>query len=239
MNAYDKDLEPQLPSVAERIATFQELSGRLGKERALWRYDPIVLSSDTPPAWHLDRLGAVGEALRGYTGRLTISFMDFYPKVQRRLAKVEESTGRRFYSAAEQGRERHDEVGELCRQIAALGRELGVPVVSCGEPINLASYGIPAGACIDAELIRRLRGGAGLAGRKDPNQRPECLCTASVDIGAYNTCSHGCVYCYASFSPAMIKANLSRHRLDSPCLVGEVPLPTWICGVRFPGPYRR
>lgn len=221
LNAYDKAIEPLLPPVAERITTFQELGGRLGKERVLWRYDPIILSSDTPPARHLDALHAIGEALRGYAGRLTISFMDFYPKVRERLSKVEESTGQRFYDAAEPGQ--RGEVGDLCRQIAALGRELGLPVVSCGEPLDLAPYGIAAGACIDAELVRRLRARGGAGGSKDPNQRPECLCTASVDIGAYNTCSHGCAYCYANFSPATLKVNLRRHRPDSPCLVGEAP----------------
>ncbi len=255
LNAYDKALEPFLPPVAERVGTFLELAARLGRERVLWRYDPIILSSETPPAWHLDRLGAIGEELRGAAGRLTISFMDFYPKVQKRLSKVEESTGQRFYDAAEG--ERKDEVGELCRGIATLGRAWDLPVVSCGEPLDLAPYGIRAGACIDAELIRWMREGSGLfdsadvggagaghgpsvervagpsggtsagraavgTARRDPNQRPECLCTSSVDLGAYNTCSHGCVYCYANFSPASIRANLCRHSPNTPSLLGEV-----------------
>ena len=225
LNGYDKTLEPFLPPVAERVGTFLELATRLGRKRVLWRYDPIILSSEMPPAWHLDRLGGIGEKLRGAAGRLTISFMDFYPKVQKRLAKVEEATGQRFYDAAEG--ERTDEVGELCRGIAALGRVWDLPVASCGEPLDLAPYGIRAGACIDAELIRWMREGPGLfdggarrAPKKDPNQRPECLCASSVDLGAYNTCSHGCLYCYASFSPASIKANLRRHSPDSPSLLG-------------------
>ena len=255
LNPYEQALEPFLPLVAERVGTFLELAAHVGKERALWRYDPIILSSAMPPAWHLDRLGAIGEKLRSAAGRLTISFMDFYPKVQKRLSKVKAATGQRFYDAADG--ERKDEVRELCRGIAALGREWELPVVSCGEPLDLSPYGIRAGACIDAELIRWMREGPGLFGglgglggesgaggatvgaggatagaggagggayRKDPNQRPECLCTSSVDLGAYNTCSHGCVYCYANFSSASIKANLSRHSLESPSLLQIDPI---------------
>jgi DNA repair photolyase len=35
-----------------------------------------------------------------------------------------------------------------------------------------------------------------LAARQKGN-RPGCLCAESRDIGAYDSCPHGCAYCYA------------------------------------------
>ena len=45
LNGYDKDIEPNLPDKRkELIPTFQRLSEKIGKEKLIWRYDPILLN---------------------------------------------------------------------------------------------------------------------------------------------------------------------------------------------------
>ena len=64
----------------------------------------------------------------------------------------------------------------------------------CTEP-ELASVAAQPARCIDAERLSDIAGRAILA--REKGNRPGCLCAESRDIGAYDTCAQGCVYCYA------------------------------------------
>ena len=108
---------------------------------------------------------------------------------------------------------------QIASAFAAIAQRYGMTLQTCAERIDLSDYGISHGACIDGEWISRALG-VSLDIRRDTNQRGECGCVASVDVGAYNTCRNGCVYCYANHSPEAVRRNAACHRVDSPFLTG-------------------
>jgi len=217
LNDYPPFLEPNVPGLGERLDTLRTLSDRLGPERVVWRYDPIVVSSVTPTDYHLERLEGIASSLGGYTKRLVISLLDFYSKTEGRLSRLSAETGATFTDIALPAY--RTELLPLARQIKRIGDAHGLEVYSCAEAVDLSDAGIRHGACIDGELIRRLFG-LERDFRKDRGQRAECLCAESVDVGAYNTCGHLCAYCYASFSGESMRKNLARHDAGSPVLIG-------------------
>ena len=214
LNDYELEgLEPGVPPLQERVETFKRLSERIGRERVLWRFDPLLLTDTLSADRLLERIERVGSAIEGCTGRLTISFITCYAKVSRNLRNA----GINLRNVDEAMRQ------TLLRGIADLGRSWKIPVVACAEERDWSAYGIGCGGCIDGELIARRFGedqklmalfGGDRAGRergeafisskesslKDKGQRPFCGCIVSRDIGGYNTCRHCCIYCYANAS---------------------------------------
>ena len=205
LNGYGPEIEPNLPGVAERLATFRALSGKIGPERVLWRYDPILLSRVHSEAWHEACFGRLAEALRGYTRRATISFLDIYARNRSRLLQAG--------AAAPDG----ETMRRLAAKIARTARANGMEPCACAEPTDFGGCGVARAHCVDAELLGRI-GGIPLRAPRDPNQRAECGCAVSVDLGAYNTCPNGCVYCYANFSPSLLRERLNRWNDASPLL---------------------
>lgn len=194
LNPYGHDFEPGLPPLQERIDTFRELAGRIGPKRVVWRYDPVILSSVTPVAWHLESLEELAAALRGATERLVISFLDFYGKARGRLERLRRSRGISCSDVTLPGME--PELERLAAGIGTIGASYGLGVFSCAEDVHLERFGIGHGSCIDGDLIRELWGGVGRF-RRDKKQRPACRCALSVDMGVYDSCGYGCLYCYA------------------------------------------
>ncbi|MBN2497737.1 MAG: DUF1848 domain-containing protein [Deltaproteobacteria bacterium] len=192
LNAYGRDLEPGLPALDARIGSFLRLSDRLGPQRVCWRYDPIVLSNRTDPDFHRRAFERLCAALEGHTRRVIISLLTYYRKVDRRLRGLEQQGVHFERDVAQSGK-----ATALLADLAAMANARGVQMQSCASEWDFSAAGIPAGACIDADLIRAIWG-IELDGTKDPGQRPHCLCARSRDIGTNGTCGHGCVYCYAN-----------------------------------------
>jgi DNA repair photolyase len=216
LNDYDHEgLEPNLPPLEKRIETFKTLSSLTGRERVIWRFDPLILTDTIGVDLLLEKIRRLGEEIHRYTEKLVISFADIsrYRKVRRNLA-----------AAGVHSREfGEDEMKEVARGLKALNEKWRLKIATCAEGIDLSAYGISHNKCIDDELIARIAGkeeelraflgydqaerSERPAGRdrrrslKDRGQRPECRCVVSKDIGRYNTCGHGCLYCYAGSSP--------------------------------------
>ena len=57
---------------------------------------------------------------------------------------------------------------------------------------------------------------------KDKNQRAECGCVESVEVGTYHTCLNGCKYCYANLSDEKVKKKVCLYDVNSPILCGRI-----------------
>ena len=218
LNPYGREFEPQVPPLEERVATFRELAGRIGPERVVWRYDPVILTSVTPVSWHLEQAERIASQLKEATCSLVFSFYDFYGKGQGRLNQALRDTGIILddITLPEQSRE----LDMLVRGFKSIATRHNLRIHSCSEDVDLSAIGIEQGACIDGALIQELFGGAPTA-IKDKNQRQACRCVESVDMGLYNTSHFRCTYCYANFNEATIESNCRKPFPDSPSLLGR------------------
>ena len=182
---YGTDIERCLPPKRRILRTFRSLSERIGAEKVIWRYDPILFSTEWTAERHLEMFRRMTGALAPHTRQCIISFMDFYGKCLRR------PECRVFREPSEA------EMLELSAALSATAQSHGLRISACAEPLDLTSAGIVPARCIDPDLIEALTGRI-IKRAKDRSQRPECGCTVSRDVGTYATCRHGCVYCYAN-----------------------------------------
>lgn len=208
LNPYGRDLEPGLPPLAQRLASACAIAEQFGSKHVVWRYDPIMLTEQYTADWHIEQFAAMADALKGSARECVFSFVDLYDKVQANLRGL----GVRICSDGEMDR--------IAAAFAAIARENGFRLRTCAEKVDLQRYGIAHGCCVDGDLIAELIGWT-MAAKKDPNQRPECGCLESIDIGQYNTCRHGCRYCYATFNAKTVETLSARHDPASPFLIGQ------------------
>jgi len=203
ITGYPRELEENLPPLKTAIDTFKKLSDKVGPERVIWRYDPIIMSSITNGEYHLENFQMIAKELSGYTNRVIISFVDLYKKVQSRLIKLENEKNIRFFDMNQ----------EICNRTASGFRQIsesyGMEIQSCAEETDLSPAGVKPGQCIDSDYINETFD-LEIPYTKDPGQRKRCLCAQSVDIGAYNTCGYRCLYCYAVTSFEKSAENMKR-----------------------------
>lgn len=210
LTAYGRDVEPNLPGKnGVLIPAFQELSRMAGRERVVWRYDPIFLSDRYTVEYHCRYFRVLAAKLGEYTEKCTVSFLDFYRSTARNMRSLHI----REMTAAQQR--------EMMERFSEIAGEYGLYIDTCSEAISLEDLGISHASCVDRERLERI-GGYRLKVGRDRNQRKECGCAASVDIGAYDTCRNGCLYCYATDSPPRAAERVRAHRPDSPILFGTV-----------------
>lgn len=209
LTPYNKNLEKNLPDKKDLLSSFISLSRKIGKERVVWRYDPILLNEECSLEFHMEQFARMAAELEGYTDECIISFVDIYPKMTRRS------------SDHIQREPSQEEMMLIAREFARIGASRNIRIKTCSEQINLSGCGIAPGSCIDRQSIERILGCA-VDLRKDSNQRKECGCMESIDIGAYGTCVNGCVYCYATKSFSAAEEKFTEHNPLSPIITGEI-----------------
>ncbi len=206
---YPPALHPNLPPLGQRLEAFRMLADAIGPERVLWRYDPVLFSSVTDVEFHLRGFERLCRQLEGLTRRVTVSLFEPYAKTRARLARAGVDL-----LAPDSGALRG-----LFRHMAAMARASAVEPLSCADDYGLDGLGFGPGACVDAELLRRVFG-VDVAAGKDQGQRTACRCAPSRDIGMYDACDAACAYCYATRDFALARRNLARHDPQGPTLLG-------------------
>jgi hypothetical protein len=209
LTPYGKDIEPHLPPKAEIVDTFIRLSDKIGKKRIIWRYDPILFSRNVNMEYHVEYLTKLAKCLSRHTEKCIISFIDMYRHLQNGMAHLSVRAPDK------------SEMRTLAEQLVQVAGTYGMKVETCAEKIDLSDLGIEHGKCIDDRLISDLTGRKLNIG-KDKYQRELCGCIASVDIGEYNTCRHGCRYCYANVNRKKIEKNQSLHNDQTSLLIGSI-----------------
>lgn len=209
LNSYDKEIEVNVPKKDLVIDTFKRLSDKIGSNRVIWRYDPIIINDKFNMEYHYKYFEALAKRLNGFTEKCIISFVDFYRNADRNLKSLNVQ------------RINNDTKVEIALRLSEIATLYGLKIETCAEDIELSSQGIQHAKCIDRKLIEEIIGDK-LDISKDPNQRPACGCVASIDIGTYNTCDNNCLYCYANFNKSIVAKNRKLHNTHSPLIFGEV-----------------
>ena len=251
LNDYVKEgFEPSVSTVDDRVETFKLLSEMIGKERVIWRFDPLIITPNIGPRELLTRIWNVGNKLKGLTNKLVFSFVDVraYRKVQNNLVKETMFFTKDDVENAEANHAQQIEIVEGLKKIREAWQKEGwnVEMATCAEDIDLQAYGIEHNRCIDGELMKRIFADdkelvyylhtlkwpeKDMFGEippipikpknvKDTGQRKICGCMVSKDIGMYNTCRHFCVYCYANTSKEAVLKNKDKHNDESESIIG-------------------
>ncbi len=210
ITGYGQPLERFAPSTQEMIEVFKTLAARYSPKHVLWRFDPIILSNRTSGQYIVEMFDLLAGQLSSSTERCYISFVDFYRKVEKNLDILSEQG----FTCYDPGLE---EKVSLTEQLVNIGKKYGIGVHACCEADLLQVLGIQQAHCIDPLLIHELFPQKFRKLKATPT-REGCGCFASRDIGAYNTCIHGCLYCYANSSYEKALARFKTHDPHDACL---------------------
>lgn len=210
LNSYGQDIEKSIPSKSNIvIPTFQKLSDMIGPDRVIWRYDPVFLNKKYTIEYHTRYFEELAKRLSPYTKKCVISFLDFYKNTEQNIYNL--------------NIEKLDFETQnlIAKNISEIAHSYGLKLETCAEGIDLKKYGIEHGRCIDDRLFSKLLN-VPLEIKKDKNQRLECGCIESIDIGSYNTCKNRCCYCYANYNGNIVNLNTEKHNPNNPLIIGNV-----------------
>lgn len=216
LTGYPRIIEPSLPDLNERLSTFKDLSMKIGANKVIWRYDPILISDITNEKYTIDNFNKLTKELSKFTERVVISFADIYKKVTTNLDRITKEENIKFQDI----NLLPDHIHKISSQLSNIANDNSLRIFSCAEKIDLSSCGINPGKCIDDDLLKELFN-MFLNISKDKNQRDECGCIQSRDIGQYNSCTHNCIYCYANINKNLARKNRSMHNPSSSTLIGN------------------
>jgi len=202
ITSYPRELESSVVDAERSVAHMRTLAETYGPRVAVWRYDPILFTSLTPVEFHRQNFEGLAQALEGTSDEVVISFAQIYKKTKNSLDRAARKFG--FTWEDPPDKVKSDLVAELARAAGSHKMRLTV----CSQRQYLVP-GIEAARCVDARRLSEI-GGRPIGARLKGN-RPDCRCYASRDVGEYDTCPHGCVYCYAVRDRDLARRRYGEH----------------------------
>ena len=205
ITAYDKDIEPNVPGIDESIETLRDLSAQVGKEKIIWRYDPVLLTGKYTIERHFATFDYIAGRIAPYVSRCVFSFVVWYKKLH--LPELQPISGLQKELIAKG-------LGEM-----AAKRHLYIQ--TCGTKESYEQYGIHHSGCMTRAVYEH---SLGLHFKKveERGNRPGCRCMESRGLGDYNTCLNGCRYCYANYDHEKARENYRLHDPESPLMIGHL-----------------
>jgi len=188
INGYPRTLEHSVVDSAKSIDNLRRIAEVYGPRVGVWRYDTIVISSLTPSEFHLDTFSKLAKELEGVTDEVVISFAHIYRKTRRNMDEAAQEHGFEWSDPSVSWKQ------EVLSELVEIAFSHHIRATLCSQPQFLVA-GCAEAHCIDADRLAAVAGSSIQA--REKGNRPECRCSASRDIGEYDTCPHGCVYCYA------------------------------------------
>ncbi len=208
ITGFEKDLEPNVPSIQQAIEDFKYLSNKVGKHAVGWRYTPIIINEKYTIERHIKTFHYIAEQLEGYTTLAVFGFVDLYDKLKRNHPELKDCSD--------------EEKILLAKEFSKIAKEHHFELRLCSKEKWLKEYGIDVNGCMRIEDYER-----GIQSKLHIKQKMQarkgyCACYLSNDIGVYNTCMHLCTYCYANGNKETILKNNKRHDVNSPFLIGHL-----------------
>lgn len=204
---YGEEIEPLVPPKEQVMDSFCRLSDLVGNRRMSWRYDPVFITEKYSPEYHIRQFDRMAKRLFGYTNQCVVSFIDLYEKTKRNFSGVRAVT--------------RQEQEQLIAAFSEIAKKNDLQIHLCCEDAGLVRENVDADGCMSKAVFEKVLG-CKLAVPKKKTARKECNCLLGADIGAYNTCLHGCLYCYANYDTEAVAGNLKLHDTASPLLIGTV-----------------
>ncbi|HCX64381.1 MAG TPA: hypothetical protein DHN33_04130 [Eubacteriaceae bacterium] len=207
---YKKDIEPKMVNKEEVLQLVQQLAEKIGKEKIILRYDPILITNVYDEAYHYKAFEKLCKAVASSTDKIIISFVDDYRKNSKNLKKIGVK------------KLKTEDMKRISKRFVQLAKEKEIAIETCAEQVDLEEIGIKHGHCVDGDLIEKIIGYPIKEKDKKDGNREFCGCMKSIDIGQYDSCIFNCAYCYANVNPQRSYENYLSHDQDSPILFGEV-----------------
>ncbi len=208
ITSYGQDIEPYVPSADKVINSFKRLSKKIGKNAVVWRYDPIFINEKYSLNFHIQAFEQMAKKLEGYTDICVISFVDLYEKTKKNFKGI------RAVSKKEQE--------QITSQLVEIAKRYSMALMTCCEDLSLENFGADTSGCMGKNVLEHALGVTLDIPKKDFGGRNGCFCVIGNDVGMYNTCGHGCLYCYANYDRKTVKSNMKKHNPNSSLLVGEL-----------------
>jgi hypothetical protein len=186
---YPKELERSVIDFTKSVNFIKNLAEQYGPAVAVWRYDPIIFTSITPFDFHLKNFERLASELEGSTDEVVISFAQIYRKSKNNLEKAAKAKGFTWEDPDDNTKL------QLASDLAEIARHHEMQLTMCSQSKYSQAKGVKEARCVDALRLSHI-GGFKIRAKLKGN-REDCGCYESKDIGDYDTCPHGCVYCYA------------------------------------------